>query len=943
MVILATKLHIPPPRDKRVSRVDLANKLNEGMRGKLTLVSAPAGFGKTTLLSEWATSCGRAVAWLSLDYEDTDQARFLAYLIAAFQTIVPDFGVETDKLLQSPEPIPSETILTLLLNEIGTLYRGCDEIWRLRQRHSRKTNSGFRAEQSVNDKVVLVLDDYHLIDTESINDVLTFIIDHLPPQLHIVIATRELPKLPLARLRAQGQLTELRASELRFTFSEVAKFLNQVIGLNLTSKAINTLEARTEGWVTGLQLAAISLQGNHNKTDFIDSFSGSHHFVLDYLVEEVLQQQPKDIQNFLLCTSILERLCGSLCDALLPSAPSSGQEILEYLERANLLLVPLDNKQEWYRYHHLLADALQVHLFKGKSNEVVELHLRASIWYEQNDLRPNAIHHALAAKDFERAADLIESEWLINSDSYFQPAIWYRWVQALPDELVRTRAKLSISLAFEMLISGQLQPAADRLRDANRLLEMPPIANDALGSSPNKSVDVDDENTRFQRTLLSVAWAFHAQALGDRVGTIKRARQALKFLPESNQLLIGLANSMLGLAYWTNSDLEEADKHMAAAIAYLRKAGSRLYAISCAYVLANIKITQGRLFEAVHLLEATLNDVTGPGKVALPGTADLHLGLSLLYREQGKADDANQHLMRCEALGKQAALPEWPYALKLAQARFKEDQGKLDDALKLIEEAEQFYREGPVPNVRPVAALKTRLWIKQGRLADVHYWVRSKGLSIEGDLTYLHEFEHITLARLLLSQSVSGQSESAIHEVLELLARLRQEAEKGDRNSSLIEILILQALAYETLNQTDAALISLQQALTLAEPQGYVRIFLDEGIELADLVSKAASKGIMPHYSGKLLALFETEVVVNKDTSADPAIQPLIEPLSQRELEVLQLIAEGYSNQEISKRLHLVVSTVKGHNQRIFGKLQVQRRTEAVARARELGILLPSS
>lgn len=914
MLILASKLHVPRLRDKRVSRVNLANKLNEGMQGKLTLISAPAGFGKTTLLSQWVASCGRAVAWLSLDHEDRDQARFLAYLMAAFQTIAPNFGIEIGKLLQSPEPIPSETILILLLNEIGTL----------------------------SDKVVLVLDDYHLIDTESVNDVLIFFIEHLPSQLHLVIATRERPKFPLARLRVRGQLTELRASELRFTSLEVSQFLNQVIGLSLTSKAINALEARTEGWIAGLQLAAISLQGNQDKSNFIESFSGTHHFVLDYLVEEVLQQQPKGIQDFLLCTSILERLCGSLCDALLPNAPTSGQDILKYLERANLPLVPLDNKREWYRYHHLLADALQVLLIKAKPNDVVDLHLRASTWYEQNNLRPNAIGHALAAKNFERAADLIESEWLIHHDSYFQPAVWHRWIQALPDELVRSRAKLSISLAFEMLLSGQLQPAADRLRDASRLLTMPPIADESLGSLPNKpvdansdaNVDANDQDTRSQRALLSVGWAFHAQALGDRVGTMNHARQALQFLPESNQLLIGLANSMLGLAYWTNSDLEEADKHMAAAMACLRKGGSRLYAISCAYVLANIKMAQGGLFEAAHLLEATLNDLTGQGKVALPGTADLHLGLSLLYREQGKAEDANQHLMRCEALGKQAALPEWPYGLKLAQARFKEDQEKLDDALKLIEEAEQFYRRGPVPNVQPVAALKTRVWIKQGRLADVLYWVRSQDLSIEDELTYLQEFEHITLARALIARYEIDRAEHAIHEAVGLLARLLKAAQEGRRNGSLIEILVLQALAHKVQGNTALALMPLEQALTLAKPEGYVRVFVDEGMPMAELLRAAASQGIMPDYTGTLLVAFPAHT-----QSPAPRPKSLIEPLSERELQVLSLIAAGKKNQEIADQLIISLNTVRYHTKNLYGKLGVNKRTQAVAKAQELDLI----
>ncbi|NER82118.1 MAG: AAA family ATPase, partial [Leptolyngbya sp. SIO1D8] len=688
--ILATKLYIPPPRPNTVLRPRLIERLNAGLYRKLTLISTSAGFGKTTLLSEWASVCEQPVAWLSLDEEHNDPTRFLVYFVSALQTLtlskvegVPQLGEGVLSALKSPQPPPLNSLLTTLINEIT----------------------------AVSENVILVLDDYHLIEFEPVDQVLEFLLQHLsPPSMHLIIATREDPPLPLARLRARGQLTELRAPDLRFTQVETTEFLNQVMDLKLSAEEIIALENRTEGWIAGLQLAAISLQGHPDTASFIKSFSGSHYFVLDYLVEEILEQQPKSIQNFLLSTSILDRLCGSLCDAVLPQASTPGQEILEHLERTNLLLVPLDDKREWYRYHHLFTDALQVRLTQGHPDHVAELHLRACAWYKQHNFRSNAIHHALAARHFERAADLIELEWSANIGSAYQHATWTKWVLALPDELVRTRTTLSIGLAWELLFSGQLQAAENRLKDANRLLEA--NTRDALETS---SINQAENIFHLQQQLLSLAWAFHAQAMSNHADTIKYARQTLHHLSETNHYIAGLASSLLGLAYWRNGDLETAVQYMSDAIARLRTTGHIVFAISGAYTLASLKIAQGRLFDAVNLYKETLLFATAQGEPVLPGTTDLHLGLSKLYHEQGNEEAANQHLQKCEALGKRAALPEWPYGLYLVQAQLKVEQGELDDALKLLEDAEQLYHRSPVPNLCPIAALKTRIWLRQGR------------------------------------------------------------------------------------------------------------------------------------------------------------------------------------------------------------------------------------
>jgi len=931
---LATKLYIPPPRPKVVLRPLLIKRLNEGLYGKLTLISAPAGFGKTTLVSQWVAGCERPVAWLSLDEGDNDPTRFLTYLVTALQSlalsevagIATNMGAGVLAMLQSPQPLPAEAILTSLLNEITTIPKD----------------------------FVLVLDDYHVIEAQSVDKALVFLLDHLPPQMHLVITTREDPPLPLARLRVRSQLSELRVADLRFTLPEAADFLNQVMGLRLSAENIAALETRTEGWIAGLQLAALALQGmislpgHQDATGFINSFTGSHHFVMDYLVEEVLHQQSESVQAFLLRTSILDRLCGPLCEAVLLTPSASGQETLEYLERANLLVVPLDDRREWYRYHHLFADVLQARLIKEQPNQVADLHLRASVWYEQNNFGADAIRHALAAQDFQRAADLIEPIRSVMRGMSFQSATWLGWVKALPDEFVRPRPVLIVDFAWELLFLGELEAAEARMRDADRLLEPTGGINIPSELPADRVGGTNDEDLRSLRASLAIAWAFHAQALGDSVGTVKHARRALTLVSETNYLMHGLANSLLGLACLTNGDLEIAYNTMAQAMASLRMSGNILFATSCTFVLADIRKAQGRLLAAISIYEQALQLATAQGEPVLPGTAELHIGLSALNHERGNVEAARQHLLKSEELGQRAALDTWPSPLYLAQARMREDQGDWDGALELLGEAERLYHRGPLPNVRPIAALKTRVWLRQGRLTEALAWVRERDLSVDDDLSYWQEFEHVTLARVLIAGYKNDGAEHSIHEAVGLLARLLKAAEEGGRTGSVIEILVLQALAHQAQGNILLALVPLERALALAEPEGYVHIFVGEGMPMVELLTKMKDgDGKAKVYIHTLLTALRKPKEVQPFGSASdkPSSLPLrtpqslVEPLSPRELEVLQLIAQGLSNHEIGERLFLALNTIKGHNRKIFDKLQVQRRTEAVARGRELGLL----
>jgi LuxR family maltose regulon positive regulatory protein len=721
--ILATKLYIPPPRPKIVLRPRLIERLNEGLSSgrKLILISASAGFGKTTLVSEWVAGCRRPVAWLSLDEGDNDITRFLTYLVAASQTIVANIGTGVLGALQSPQPPSIESILTVLLNEITTIP----------------------------DHFILVLDDYHLIDSKPVDEALTFLLEHLPPPMHLVIATREDPHLPLARLRARGQLIELRAADLRFTPVEAAEFINQIMGLNLSEENIAALETRTEGWIAGLQLATLSMQGHKDTTSFIKSFTGSHHFVLDYLVEEVLGQQSESIQTFLLRTSILDRLCGPLCDAVLLDPSASGQETLEYLEHANLFIVPLDNERRWYRYHHLFADVLRMHLMAEQPDQVSALHRRASEWYEKNGSTDNAIRHALAAEDFERAATLIElAEPEMRRSRQGATVTELGWLKALPDELVHFRPVLSVAYAFALFGGGEVEGVEPRLRDAEQWLDTPADIRARPESPAAGMVVVDEEEFRRLPGMIALLRAAQALARGDMPEAVKNARRVLDLAPEDAHLMLGGAASVLGLAAWASGDLEAARRMTADGMANVRLAGYISSAIGGAIVLADIQIAQGRLHEAMTTYERALQWATEPGAPVQRGAADMYVGMSALHREHNDLETATHHLLTSQALGELAKLPQNPYRWCAAMARIREAQGDLDGALDLLDQAERLYDGAFSPNVRPVATRKTRVWVAQGRLGEALGWAREQGLSIENELSYLHEFDHIALARV---------------------------------------------------------------------------------------------------------------------------------------------------------------------------------------------------
>jgi LuxR family transcriptional regulator, maltose regulon positive regulatory protein len=911
--ILATKLYIPPPRSKVVLRTQLIERLNEGISlgHKLTLLSAPAGFGKTTLVSEWIANCKQPAAWLSLDKGDSDPNRFLAYLVAALHTIAPNIDASMLGVFQSPQPPPTEASLTALINQINTIP----------------------------DKSILVLDDYHVIDSKPVDNTLNFLLRHLPKQMHLVIATREDPNLSLARLRVRDQLTEIRAADLRFTFSEAAEFLNQVMGLSLSADDIAALESRTEGWIAGLQLAAVSMQGQKDTASFIQSFTGSHHFVIDYLVEEVLQQQSDSIQTFLLRTSILDRMCGPLCDAVVLDPSVSGQEILEYLECANLFIIPLDNDRCWYRYHHLFAGLLRQRLqqslassFGDGARGVTDLHIRASQWYEDNDLELEAFHHAVVANDVERAEHLMAGKGMpLQYRGAISPVL--HWLESLPTEVLDARPSLWVTYASASSMVGKPVRSIEKMLQAAEAALQDAEANDK------------------PRDLLGHIAAIRAMLAvhHNQVETIiEQSRRALKYLHPDNLPTRATITWTLGYAYQIQGDRGAALRSYKEAIRISQASGNIMVTIAATTCQGQVQETENQLFLAAESYRSVLQLAGDPPQ---PGACEAYLGLARVYYQWNDLDTAQLYEQQSLQLAQQIENVSTPAACAMLLARMKLAQGDVDGAAAHLARAEQFVRQHNFLHLMPeVAAAQVVILLHQGKLTAA------------AALAEKHELP-LSQARMCLAQ---GDSSTA----LDVLEPLRQQAEAKSWEDERLKVMLLQAIALQASGKKNKAIQLLGDALVLAEPGGFIRIFVNEGDPMAQLLSEAAVRGIKSDYIGKLLAVFEAEKqtgyptghrddmagrVSNRGKSAGKPYQPpaipeghrdgeplgeaLSETLSHRELEILQLIAQGLSNGEISEQLVLSLNTVKGHNQKIYGKLQVKSRTEAIARARELDLL----
>jgi LuxR family transcriptional regulator, maltose regulon positive regulatory protein len=882
--ILATKLFIPPPPPRAVDRPRLSERLDEGLHRRLTLISAPAGFGKTTLLSGWVASRNRPTAWLSLDDGDSDPARFLAYVIAAVQRVAPEVGAGLHAALISPQPPSPESILTVLINELAV-----------------------RPEE-----LLLVLDDYHLINAKPIDDALTFLLEHLPPQVHVLMSTREDPPLPLAGLRARGHLNELRAADLRFTIAEAAAFLNQTIGLNLSADDVAALDSRTEGWIAGLQLAAISLQGSDDPAGFITSFSGSHRFVLDYLLEEVLKRQPELVLDFLRRTSILDRMCGSLCDAVVLDSAMSGQEMLEYLEQANLFIGPLDNERRWYRYHHLFGELLRQRLYHSAghssaaaSAEISGLHLRASVWFEDHNLEIEAFHHAVAANDVERAVQLIRGK---NIPLYVRGGLTpvLNWMESLPTAILDAQPRLWVEFATVLAVAGRFTRVEHTLQAAEAALQGLPTS--------------DETQVLVARIADLRGLAALLAADPRQVETIiSQSRHTLTHLQEIAAPGRATGYWKLGLAYQHQGDRVAARLAQAEAIASSEATGNTHITILATTSMGNIQELDGQLRQASTTYRRVLHLVGDPpGPIA----CEAYVGLARISYEWNDLDLAAEYGNLSVRLARQLEIFSF-VSSELFLARLEVARGDTVAATAILDRTERDARERQfLSRIPEIAALQASIFMRHGELEAAARLIAPHDLPL-------------SQARIHLARGKPAQA-------LAVLEPFRQHVEAKGWTDERLRVLILQAIAHKAHGDHEMALQVLSDALAQGEEEGFVRAFVDEGAPMVELLSEANAAGIKTGYTRRLLDAFAGEgpaITSARETQPVRSSPTLIESLSRREIEVLRLVAEGLSNKEISERLFLSLATVKGHNRVIFRKLQVQRRTEAIARARELGLL----
>jgi LuxR family maltose regulon positive regulatory protein len=918
--LLVTKLHVPPTRAKLVSRPRLVERLREGMNCKLTVVSAPAGFGKTTLLSEWATQSKSPVAWVSLDEGDNDPARFWAYFLAAMRTIQAGIEESARHLLDSPHPPCTETVLTVLINQTAT----------------------------VPDDFALILDDYHVINAQPIHSTINFLIDHSPPQMHLVIASRATPPLPVARLRARNQLVELHGKHLQFNCDESASFLNDIMGLNLSTEDVAALNTCTEGWASGLQLVGLCMQRQENdEGEFIKTFTGDHRYLLDYLSQEVLDRQPESTQAFLLQTCILDQLCDSLCDAI--TGQGNGQEMLKRLEKKNLFILPLDIERHWYRYHHLFSDFLRRHLAQLHPDQTLALHRRASEWYTQNGLITQAVDHALAAKDFQRAACLVEENGL-RFLFQAQIATVMGWLGTLPDEIVRSRPRICIYYAWALSISSfQYDAAKAWLQDAGRALGIG--AGGAADSSAEKTAEEPTlseyrfSESKFVREMgeMAAISAHIAEMQGDMDQAIALAHQALEDLPEDHVTTRSIATWALGLAYRYSGDTEAASRTFTEALTLSRVAGIPCITLAIFHNLAKVQMAQGQLHLAYATGHQGLQLAAEQNIQGIPAVGHICVGMAGLLYEWNDLQAAECQVMKGISVAKLGGAPAIVQHGSATLAYVKQAQGDLDGALETLQDARSLVPREPATWYNAeLATCQARLWLIQGNLQAAAHWAQGRGLSVDDEVPYNYEPEYLTLARLLIAQARRDENPQDLRDALKLLDRLLRAAQTSGRRGSVIEIRLLQALALHAQGQIAKAMIALERAFSLAQPEGYVRVFVDEGAPIAELLHQAASRGLMPDYVCTLLAAFGDGIPSTaRHKPRAPETQPCVEPLSEREIEVLRLLAARLSSQEIANELAISVHTARTHAKNIYGKLGVHNRNQAAERARALSLLSP--
>jgi LuxR family maltose regulon positive regulatory protein len=903
--ILTTKLNIPKPRPQVVLRDQLISRLDEGLVQKLTLISAPAGFGKTTLASEWARHIDRSVGWLSLDESDNDVIRFLSYFIAALQRVKEIIGQDELKHLRSPHPPPIEEVLISVINQINSL----------------------------SENIVFFLDDYHLISTRSIHEAVTYFLDHMPENLHLVIVSRADPPLQLARLRGMGEIAELRQVDLRFTLDEATDFLRDLMGLGIHAEDVRALNSRTEGWVAGLQMAAVSLQGQEDISNSVRIFTGSNRYILDYLLEEVLQCQPEGIQRFLLQSSILDRLTSSLCDAVVIESEDLGLEvpnklqspvtglqsqiILEHLENSNLFIFPLDDHRQWYRYHRLFRDLLRRRFQQLSPDLIPDLHRRACDWFEQADMLSEAIEHALNAHDFDRAARLMEQvgeEILMRSEV----GTFDRWLQRLPDGTLDNWPNLKLFHAWILVLTGASKEDIEaRLKD--------------LG----------EQGGELSARVAAIR-AYLAIYEGDLASAWELSHVAWEQLPEEDLFLRGILSLIFGISLLAKGDLEAGMESLSDVLQVSQEVDNVMVGTITISHLARLRMRAGNLKEAQDIYHRAIDLAKDEKGLPLPIAGEAFMGLGEIWLQWNDLEKAEEFVLKgiqhTEAWSNVAALEGY-----LALARVRQAQNRVAEVASLVEKARELALQFKTTTLDDIMVdlNEAKLFLAQGDLEAAIAWVEERNVENFLDSErwveqagnfhdHLRKYELIILSRILIAKDEPQRA-------LEILIPLLGAMKELRRMDLVLEILILQAIAQQAAGNFEEAMRTIKEALSLGEPANYIRIFVNGGSAIAKLIYKASQQGISPEYCGKLLNAFP---------SPTPNVLPigtleaeLVEPLSPRESEVLSLIAEGLTNREISERLFLTLGTVKVHTRNIYGKLCVNNRTQAVAKARSIGIL----
>ena len=900
--LLVTKLYIPPVQPNLVARPRLLQRLNEGLQRKLTLISAPAGFGKTTLLGDWVRRCERPVAWLSLDQADNDLDSFLAYLLAALQTVKAPSKHNEQLIATAGSDLPDTSspsrTLSLLINEIATL----------------------------SEPFVFVLDDYHLIESDAIHQALEFLLEHQPPQMHQIITTRSDPPLPLARLRGRDQLTELRTADLRFELEEATAFLSQTLETTLSAEDTAILERRTEGWIVGLQMAALSLQGRDPEqvSRFISAFSGSHRYLLDYLTDEVLLQQPEAVQTFLLRTAVLDRLCGPLCNSL--TDREDGQAMLERLEASNLFIIPLDDERRWYRYHHLFADLLRSRLSRQTPDLLPTLYERASLWYRERGLMTEAIQYALGGGDSEKAFQLVEDNAALVVYYGDLPAL-IKWLETMPDDERLSRPWLAMAYTWALAYGGRLDEVEPHLQAIEQMV---------FGGENTGTLDHASQN-RLSGCITAIR-AYVAALKMDLPASIKFARAALDQLPQQDQFARSLTTTVLGCMLRSAGELEAAAQALARAINLSQTVGNVPLTVDNLFERASLEATRGQLRAALQTCQEAVqlaDDFSRQCGYRLPVTSYAYALMSGIRCEWNDLETAlsfaRESLELAKIWGQADALVESYFHLAKALTA----NGQADSALDVLRQARQVAGGIGVWYVAAAEAREVQIHLLNGNLDAAAQWAEKHHLQVDDDLALHNSMTYLTLARLCLAWNQENDA-------LSLLGRLSVIAEQVGAIRILTIILVSQALTHQALGTEDEALAVLERALTLAEPEGCIRTFVDEGQPMARLLYRASERGIQRPYVGRLLAAFAERPPDLPPDGQDQPAAGLIEPLSEREIEILHLLARGLTNREIGRKLVISPGTVKVHTANIYGKLAVHNRTQAVTQAQNLGLLSTS-